>query len=161
MQTEREKLISRLPKPIFGVLTMAKRRALSQLPDCWKVATFNLIDNRIAFVVVRGREGFLMNGTSGWFKVSKWRWNDAHRQFQAANKLCAQMNDILLESAPVEGPAGIERLQADIRESEQFAEKALADGDTSSFYAHTAYSGLCKRRLAKISASEPCLSSPA
>lgn len=63
------------------------------------------------------------------------------------------MNDILLENAPVEGPAGIEGLLADIRESEQFAEKALVEGDSSSFYAHTAYSDLCKRRLAKISDS--------
>lgn len=130
---------------------MAKRRALGQLPEVWRITTFNLIDNHIAFVVVRGPEGFLVDGSgSGCFKVSKWRWNHAHRQFQAASKLCAQLNDILLENAPLGGPAGIERLIADIHESEQFAERALVQGDASSFYAHTAYSDLCKRRLAKI-----------
>lgn len=74
MQTERDKRISRLPKPTFDVLTTAKRRALAQLPDLWRVTTFDLIDSRIAFVVVRGPEGFLVDGSGGgWFKVSKWR----------------------------------------------------------------------------------------
>jgi hypothetical protein len=52
------------------------------------------------------------------------------------------VNDALLENAPVQGSAGLERLLADIRESEEFADKALASREPSDFHNHTAFAAL-------------------
>lgn len=149
-ELERRRLISQLPKPIFQSATSAKQRALSQLPSLCRVVTYNVLGNQIAFVVVRDVEGKIVRASDHWFTVSKWRWNDSSRQFNAACKLCSELNDVLLENAPVDGSAGMERLLADIREGEEFADKALARRDSSGFHSHTAYVDLCRRRLAKM-----------
>jgi hypothetical protein len=91
----------------------------------------------------------------GYFVVSGWRWNHAYRQYCAAHALCAQLNDLLLENAPVVGPNAVQGLIADIDQSEEFAKKALASGNHSSFLAHRGFADLCRRRLAKATDTTP------
>jgi hypothetical protein len=146
--------------------TLAKDRALSRLIDPWEVVIFEIsgftlgrsFGHRLAFIVARGGRitgEYFHEPFSNIFVVSPWRWNHAVHQRSAAYHLAARLNDVLLENAPVEGPQEKESLLADIRESEEFAARASAVGDTATFQAHTAYIALCRHRLAKAEANPP------